>query len=268
MTKTILITGATDGIGLETAKLLAKDGHVLLLHGRSPGKLDNAKAEIASVDGAGLVETYVADLADLAAAAKLAEDVRGNHDHIGVVINNAGVLKIADPSTESGLDVRFVVNTLAPYVITKGLLPSMTATGRVVNVSSAAQAPVNFDALLGRTQLDDNSAYAQSKLAITMWTNAMAAMRTDGPLMVSVNPGSLLASKMVKEGYGIPGNDLGIGAGILTRAALSDEFSDANGKYFDNDAGQFGPPHSDALDRNKCEHLLKSIDEIVADLTA
>ncbi len=88
-----------------------------------------------------------------------------------------------------------------------------------------------------RVQLDDMGAYAQSKLAITMWSRIMAEKLKDGPMIVAVNPGSLLASKMVKEGFGVAGNDLSIGADILTRATLSDEFANASGKYFDNDSG-------------------------------
>lgn len=87
-----------------------------------------------------------------------------------------------------------------------------------------------------------------------MWSYAMAKKHPDGPTVIAVNPGSLLASKMVHEGFGVAGNDLSIGADILTRAALSDEFSGAGGKYFDNDIGQFAPPHADALDdaKNQC----------------
>ena len=83
--------------------------------------------------------------------------------------------------------------------------------------------------------------------------------------MIAVNPGSLLASKMVHEGYGVAGKDLGIGADILTRAALSDEFSDANGKYFDNDTGHFALPHADARDDHKCKRLVEEIEALLAE---
>ncbi|MEM7429206.1 MAG: oxidoreductase, partial [Pseudomonadota bacterium] len=73
-------------------------------------------------------------------------------------------------------------------------------------------------------------------------------------------------SKMVKEGFGVAGSDLGIGADILIRAALSEEFSGANGKYFDNDAQRFGPPHPDALDAGKCEEVVSAIESLLADV--
>lgn len=131
----------------------------------------------------------------------------------------------------------------------------------MVNLSSAAQAPVDLNALRGTVALDDMGAYAQSKLAITIWTQALAKSHPDGPAFIAVNPGSLLASKMVREGFGIAGNDLGIGADILCRAALSDEFASASGKYFDNDNGQFAPPHAAAAN---ADHVAGVMDTITA----
>lgn len=87
MTKTILITGATDGIGLLTAKTLAADGHTVLLHGRSDEKLEAAAQEVG-----GSPETYRADLSDLDEVASLAQEIRARHERLDVLINNAGVL--------------------------------------------------------------------------------------------------------------------------------------------------------------------------------
>jgi len=261
MSKTILITGATDGIGLVTAKMLADQGHTLLLHGRSPAKLEAAAAE---VSGTVPVETYLADLSSLPETEALAKAITEKHTTLDVVINNAGVLKVPSPIAENGIDLRFVVNTLAPYLLTRKLLPIMGAASRVVNLSSAAQAPVDSAALRGNRQLGDMDAYSQSKLAITMWSRGMADEMPDGPVIVAVNPGSLLASKMVKEGFGIDGNDLSVGADILCRAALSDEFASASGKYFDNDSGQFAPIPHGGQDSAKCAALIAEIDTIIA----
>ena len=188
MTKTILITGATDGIGQLTAKTLAAEGHTILIHGRSAEKLEKAAKEID-----GTTEIYSADLTRMDQVHAMAADIRKAHDSLEVIINNAGVLKLRDTMTDDGYDARFMVNTFAPYVLTQALLPILASDGRVVNLSSAAQAPVDIDALHGRKPLDDMGAYAQSKLAITIWTREMAKTLPKTQVAVAVNPGSLLA---------------------------------------------------------------------------
>ncbi len=259
MTKTILITGSTDGIGLLTAQKLAADGHKVLLHGRSLPKLESAAADVG-----GDVETYAADLSDLSAVRELAENIRAKHDRLDVLINNAGVLKAPQTVLENGQDIRFVVNTLAPYLLTELLLPVIPADGRIVNLSSAAQAPVNIKAMQGNVPLADMDAYAQSKLAITIWTREWAKSLSNAPVMVAVNPGSLLASKMVKEGFGLAGNDINIGADILIDAALGARFAEAAGAYFDNDSGAFANPHAAALDKAHAADVMTTIRTLIS----
>lgn len=263
MSKTILLTGATDGIGLVTADMLLSQGHRVLLHGRNPNKLQQVKQQLAQRHGADKLEAYVADLTRLGEVVTMAEAITANHTHLDVLINNAGVYTLASATSEDGQDYRFIVNTLAPYLLTKKLLPLMNTASRVVNLSSAAQAPVSLEALQGKRALSDNAAYAQSKLAITMWTRALS--QQIAPMIVAVNPKSFLGSKMVKDAYGVAGGDLSIGADILTRAALSEEFADASGKYFDNDSGHFASPHPDALNDGKIASLMTTIDALLAD---
>ena len=267
MPKTILVTGSTDGIGLETAKMLVALGHNVLLHGRSPAKLETVKNTLSAISDGVKVESYVADLSSMADVEALAKALAEKHAKLDVLINNAGVFNTPHPITQDGLDVRFAVNTIAPYLLTKHLLPLFESSGRVINLSSAAQAPVDLEALVGRTKLSDNAAYAQSKLAITMWSRSMAlSLKDDGPSIIAVNPRSMLGSKMVKQAYGVTGGDLRIGAEILIRAALSDEFAAASGKYYNNDTGQFASPHPDALNSQKCELIVRTIESIVAEV--
>lgn len=258
MTKTILITGSTDGIGLLTAKQLAEQGHTVLLHGRSAPKLDAARTELG-----GNAQTYQADLSSLEETAELAARIQADHAKLDVLINNAGILKSPAPILANGQDIRFVVNTLAPYVLTKALLPVIPQDGRILNLSSAAQAPVQVDAMLGKVKLDDMGAYAQSKLAITIWSQQMAASLPQGPAVIAVNPGSLLASKMVREGFGVAGSDLSIGASILIRLALDAEFAHDSGKYWDNDSGRFAPPNRAAADPDHIRAVMETIDALV-----
>ena len=263
MSATVLLTGATDGIGLLTARRLVAEGHHVLLHGRNANKLEGVRAELASNNPH--IDTFVADLSQLPEVEALATNVLQRHPRLDVLINNAGVFKTSNPRTEHGLDVRFVVNTLAPALLTRKLLPAMGPSGRIINLSSAAQAPVNLDALAGRTPLDDFGAYAQSKLALTMWSSALAAeLGADGPVVVAVNPGSLLNTRMVREGFGRSRAGADVGADILVRAAFSDEFASSSGRYFDNDAGAFASPHPDGLDAEICARVVDAIEELTA----
>lgn len=267
MQKTILLTGATDGIGLETAKMLAAEGHSLLLHGRNSEKLQKVAKDIFAINPAVKLETFVADLSRMEDAVKLANEVLDQRKTLDVLINNAGVYNAPKAETEDGLDIRFAVNTIAPYLLTKRLLPILGPSGRVVNLSSAAQAPVNLRALAGQGHLSEGGAYAQSKLALTMWTTYMAGNSLgEGPMLVSVNPASLLGSKMVKQAFGVEGGDLRIGADILCRAALSQEFADASGKYYDNDGKCFANPHPDALSPEKNKDVVRVIETVLAEL--
>ncbi len=263
MSKTILITGSSDGIGLGAALALLKDGHRVLFHGRSQEKLDGIKAELG--DGAE-AEFYRADLSSFEDTAALARKVNAEHDAIDVLINNAGILKTSRSMTADGYDIRFMVNTIAPYLLTTRLLPVLNADARIVNLSSAAQAPVSLDALWGRAELDDMGAYSQSKLAITSWSKSLhRALRPDVPSIVSVNPGSLLATNMVHTGFGIEGNDPNIGIDILLRASLDESFAHIEGDYYDNDNQRFAPPqYAEAFDADQSAELRDNLEEIVA----
>ena len=160
MQKVILITGATAGIGMETAKQLVSEGHQVLVHGRNENALQALEKSLATIHGNGSATSYLADLSKLDEVKSLAKKIIENHQKIDVLINNAGIFKTPHTTTADGLDVRFVVNTLAPHLLTQLLLPTMDANARVVNLSSAAQDTVNLQALHGNVQLDDMPAYA------------------------------------------------------------------------------------------------------------
>ena len=262
--KTILLTGATDGIGLATAKMLVSLGHLVLLHGRNQKKLDQVIESLGSTYPDAKVNGFVADLSSMTEVESLAKSVSERYDRLDVLINNAGVFKVSDSMTAERLDVRFVVNVIAPCLLTQRLLPMLGKTGRIINLSSAAQSPVDVEALRGNRQLSDGEAYAQSKLALTMWSRHLAlSLGEDGPAIIALNPGSLLASKMVKEAFGVAGKDIQIGAEILTHAAISEEFAAASGQYFDNNSGRFASPHPDALDNEKCQAIVQAIESLL-----
>jgi len=248
--KTIFITGSTDGIGYATAKMLLSDGHRVIVHGINENKVTETQAKLKDISGKE-IPGYSANLTDRAQIDKMITAIKTDFESIDVLINNAGVFVVKGALTASGYDIRFVVNTFAPFYLTNALQPMINE--RVVNLSSAAQASVDIEALTNGGALEAGSAYAQSKLAITMWGAHLGALNKEnkGPLIISVNPKSFLGSQMVKDAYAVQGHDLNIGADILTRASLSKEFEGSYGAYFNNDIGQFDQPHIDARDAAK-----------------
>lgn len=254
MIKTIVITGATDGIGRLTAENLVLLGHQVIIHGRNSSKLDQYANELNAL-GKQPVHTVCADLSDINNIAFLAKQITAAAPQIDILINNAGVFKVTttqDNEIHAGLDIRFAVNTFAPYLLALHLLPNMNAGARIINVSSAAQTSVDKELLTGNSVCTDEfNLYSQSKLALIHWSNYLANhTKLSKITLFTINPGSFLATKMVTKGFGVTGNTPSIGANILVKAALSRQFSDASGKYYDNDSRAFIAPMSDALDPN------------------
>lgn len=259
--KKILLTGATDGIGQATARTLIDEGHHLLLHGRNREKLNRVVNDLSNGLSGGKIDTYLSNLADLQDVQKMAKKVIDEHDKIDVLINNAGVFNLLTEDRNNRPDLRFVVNTIAPYLLTKLLMPLLPPSGRVVNLSSAALHPVDVDSLSGKTSInDDFTAYAQSKLALAMWSFHLSkAAGENAPQIITINPGSLLNTKMVREAFGSARSNVSKGADVLVKASLSSEFENSSGKFYDNDSGQFTVPHSDLLDSEKVENVSDTI---------
>ena len=273
MIKTILITGSTDGIGKLAAIKLAKDGHEMFLHGRNPQKLTKVIAEIKATSGNDNIKGFVADLSDLDAVRNMAVQLIEEVSKLDVLINNAGVYKSPANQTKEGFDVRFVVNYFAPYLLTEKLLPLLHKghAARIINLSSAAQAPVSYDALLGTRHLSAQESYAQSKLALTMWSFHLAKVEP-ALSVIAVNPGSLLNTNMVREGFGRFWSSADKGGNILYDLAISNEYNGVTGKYFDNDKGSdkgsFGHAHPDAHDETAIEQLINVTKKIFGKMPA
>ena len=268
MSKTILITGSTDGIGKLAAIKLAKDRHALYLHGRNSEKLHNVIAEVKQVSGNNNIDGFVADFSDMNAVRSMSKDISEKLSKINVLINNAGIFKSPVDKTKDGLDIRFAVNYFAPYILTNMLLPLLEATtdGRIINLSSAAQSKVRIGALNGEAEVNVSEAYAQSKLALTMWSFDLAK-RLEKTSVIAVNPGSLLNTRMANEAYGQHWSPATKGSNILYELAVSDEYNGITGKYFDNDKGNpkgiFCQAHSDAYDEKLIAELLANTKDVL-----
>lgn len=262
MKKTVLITGSTDGIGKLAANNLARDGHTVCLHGRQPEKLAAAVSEIKSITGNESIKGFLADFSDLEAVKRMAAQINKELPEIDILINNAGIFKSPEASIKGRLDIRFAVNYYAPYILTRNLMPLLNngTDPRIINLSSAAQAPVSLEALLGKKRISPEEGYAQSKLALTMWSFYLAENRPQISV-IAVNPGSLLNTKMVAEAYGRHWSPADKGADILYNLAISEDYKGVTGKYFDNDRGSFAQAHPDAYSKQKIDQLIQTTRE-------
>lgn len=262
--KNILITGSTDGIGKLAAMMLAKMGHSVFVHGRSEQKVNATIAEIKSSTNNNNIGGFVADFSNLKAVKQMAQEINEHMDHIDVLINNAGILKTPDLYNQDGLDLRFVVNYLAPYILTEAILPVIVkgTDSRIINLSSAAQSAISYDAMIGKKPISINESYAQSKLALTMWSFYLAK-QLNNVVVIAVNPGSLLNTKMANQAYGQYWSPASKGANILCELTLSQEQHRETGKYFDNDCGEYANVHPHAYDEVEIDKLIDFTNKLI-----
>src|SRR5215204_4993857 len=196
--KTVLVTGATSGIGRATALGLATMGAHIAIIGRDRQRADDAAREIRTAGG-GQVDVFVADLSSQSEVRCLAENVRDRYIHIDVLINNVGGYWKTRHVTADGLERTFAVNHLAPFLLTNLLLDRLqqSAPARVVTVSSNAHAQgrIDFDDLQGERSYSGSRAYSQSKLASVLFSYELARRLQDTSVMGNaLHPGVVRTS--------------------------------------------------------------------------
>ncbi len=195
--RTALVTGANSGIGLETARALAGAGATVILTARDSGKGDQARESILSTHPDARLEVEELDLADLTSIRRCTERVRGKHERLDLLINNAGVMMPPLSYTADGFELQFGTNHLGHFALTAQLfdLVANALNSRVVTVSSLIHrsGQLNFDDLNWKERAYKTSqAYADSKLANLYFTLELARRLEDAgysTLSTAAHPG-------------------------------------------------------------------------------
>jgi NAD(P)-dependent dehydrogenase (short-subunit alcohol dehydrogenase family) len=234
--KTILITGATDGIGKQAAIKLARMGARIIIHGRNPEKAENVRLEVIQASNNPLVETVIADLQSLKQVRNLASEVKKRTDHLDVLINNAGVYVNNRRLSEDGYEMTFAVNHLAPFLLTNLLLDLLkkSSPSRVVTVSSVGHKMVylNLADLQGKFFFWDWVAYCRSKLLNILFTFELSErLKGSGVVANAVHPG-VISSNLLKSARLGSSMTVEDGADPIVYLASSPDLVTVSGKYF------------------------------------
>src|SRR5215208_6347027 len=233
---TILVTGATDGLGKHVASALARRGATVLVHGRSPERLEVTLEELRGQTSSQKVGSYLADLSSLAAVRDLADRLLSEYDRLDVLVNNAGIIVQERKESEDGYELTFAVNYLSHFLLTSLLLPLLkgSAPARIVNVASAGQSPIDFDDPMLERGYDAMKAYSQSKLAQITFTFELAErLQYAGVTVNALHPASLMDTKMVQGTFGYAMCTVDEGSEAVLRLAVSPEVDRITGSYFD-----------------------------------
>ena len=258
--RVIFVTGSTDGIGKQTAIQFSRMGAAVLLHGRSPDKCERTAEEIRKRTGNRKLRWYAADFASLAEVRRAAEEIGEREGRLDTLINNAGIGagKLSDKRrklSQDGFELRTVVNYLAPFLLTRLLLPVLqaSASARIVNVASVGQKRIDLDDLMLERGYDPFDAYKQSKLALIMFTFELAGrLNPEHTTVNCIHPGSLLNTKMVRESIPVGFGSAKSGADAVVHLATAPGLQRITGRYFDKKQESRADPQAyDAHFRNR-----------------
>lgn len=245
MKKTVLVTGCTSGLGLGLATYFAHRGDRVLVHGRDAGRLGLLADTLRAAGGD--VESVVGDITEPASVAALCESVGALTDRLDLIINNAAVGGGTDPRrrevNSAGTERRLAGNYLAPYQINRRLLPLLAPQGRIVNVASIGQLPIDLDDLGFTRDYDGVEAYCRSKLALIMDTIDLGGQGVHANVL---HPAHLMPTRMVRDSGFVPEATMDDGLLPVLRLALDSALADVKGAYFDRfDRAE---PHPQARD--------------------
>lgn len=272
-----MVTGASAGIGLETARGLAERGYHVVVVGRNPERTEGAVREVGRSAGTDAVESLRADFSSLEQVRGLAAAFLERHESLDVLVNNAGLWHQDRKLSQDGYEDTFAVNHLAPFLLTELLLPALgrPAAARVVNVSSRLHEKLKRfdfdDVMCERRKFKGLEVYAQSKLANVLFSNELARRLKGTPITSnSLHPGDV-ATTITRDNWLL---NIGIklaapflkspseGAATSLRVATDPVLATVTGRYFRDE--KHAPAGKAALD----EAAAKRLWDLSADLVA
>lgn len=242
--KTILVTGATDGIGLATVRRLFVGGHKVLVHGRSEQKAKFAIGQVLVFSGMKedsktdkLIPVW-GDLSNFSEVVALAKQVEKLAPDLNVLLNNAGVFMNERIITKDGFEMTFAVNHLAAQLLTHHLLPILKDKphARVVTVSSIAHSRghIHFDNLNGEKHFEGYEAYAASKLMNVHFTRVSAALHKNSNVKFNCLHPGVIGTKLLRAGFNIQGEGVEEGCKTSVFLATDPSVAQTTGGYFVN----------------------------------
>ena len=256
MSRVVLVTGSTDGIGRAAARALAAGGVKVIIHGRGKAKVDAALAQLADELPGAEIEGVSFDLGSQKAVRNGAAQILERAPELHCVVNNAGIFATERAVTDGGIELTLAVNHVGPFLLTELLLPRLLESARAAGIPSRVINVASIAHTRGRIHLDDLSlanawtgyaAYAQSKLANVMHALSLAERHPPAELVAySAHPG-VIATKLLRQGFGpIAGGAPDAGARTLVRLAGQEQPTEPSGTYFSE--GVATPPAAAARD--------------------
>lgn len=231
----IFITGATDGIGKQTALELAQLGHHLFIHGRKSNRLEETREWILAQVPNTNIELYLADFASLSDVQSMANTYRSKHESLDVLVNNAGVFEKKYSLTKDGFERTFAINHLAHFYLTLQFLPllKVSSSARIINVASRAQAShIDFDNLNAEKGYDPYKAYELSKLCNILFTAKLARELSQTSISTNALHPGVIDTKILHAGWNIKGDALKNGAATSVYLATSLDIGKTSGLYY------------------------------------
>ena len=236
--KTILLTGATDGIGKQTAFRLAEKGVVLLMHGKNNEKGNKIKEEIIAKTKNRNVFYFNADFCSFDEVKSLSDTIHQRFSQIDILINNAGVYEKEKIILKNGIEKTFMVNHLASFYLSLQLLDLLKKqeNARIINVSSMIHASsIDFENLNGVKHYSGEEAYSLSKLCNVLFTYKLSSLLSHEKILVNALHPGVINTKLLKAAWGAFGDSAEEGAKRILHLVDSNTAQNSSGGYYMND---------------------------------